>query len=108
MVPRLARGPDLGAVLERTFSQRMYGVDVRKNTRLRVRGRGFTGLDRVCTLSQGSFACGLPQARGHVVLEFVGASTAAAAAYPEDVCTAWADALRVYALRFQRPTARPR
>ena len=79
---------DLGTFNDRTFSQCMYGTPYRKDTRLRVWGAGFRGMDRRCASNGQHFACGISIAAGHTRLGFGGASTAAAATYPPGVCKA--------------------
>jgi len=84
---------ELGDFSERVLSQCRYGAAYQKNTRLRVWGSGLPGLDLRCRRSGTHFSCGRKVSDGHVVLGFGGADTAAAAAYPEGLCTAWASAI---------------
>ena len=94
-----------GTFSDRTFSQCMYGTPYRKDTRLRVWGAGLPDMNRRCSSDGQTFTCGRTTAEGHTVLGFGGASTAAAAAYPEGVCKAWAQAIAAWA---KTPTAADR
>ena len=78
---------------DRSFSQCMYGTPYKKETRLRIWGPGFVGMDKRCNAAGTHFACGRTVAEGHTKLGFGGASTAAAAAYPPGVCAAWAQSI---------------
>ena len=84
---------ELGTYSDRVFSQCMYGTPYRKDTRLRVWGAGFHGMDRRCSSDGHHFACGRPVTEEHEKLGFGGASTSAAAAYPPGVCREWAQAV---------------
>jgi len=96
---------ELGSFEDRTFSQCRYGTAYRKDTRLRIWGAGFHGMNLRCTSDGTRFSCGRTVAEGHAILGFGGESTAAAAAYPRGVCEAWAQCIASLA---RAPTAADR
>ena len=75
------------------FSPCMFGGETFKPTKVRSWGWRPSRLDRKCKLVGGTFTCGRTKAEPHVTLEFGGARTNEAAAYIEEVCTAWAEDL---------------
>ena len=72
------------------LSQCCFGTPYRKNTRLRCYGKVPSKLGLRCVARGLKFSCGASRQRGHAVLEFGGENTKAAAAYPRDLCRAWA------------------
>ena len=68
-----------------------FGAVWRKHTRIRFWGAYPSELALRCVTTSSGSTCGLPPGASHEVLEFGGRSTSDAAAYPAQLCTAWAD-----------------
>ena len=68
----------------------MFGKAYQKNTRFRVWGRNLQGLGKLCCKKKGKLACGRKE---HKQLGWDGEDTAKAAAYPKQLCIAYAKAI---------------
>ena len=90
--PGLGVLPDV-LVEDLTLSQCHFGAPYRKNTRLRCYNEVPKTLAKKCSVAGDHFTCGTLRADGHSVLEFGGADTQAAAAYPPELCRQWAKAV---------------
>ena len=78
-----------------TISACLFGASYQKHTRLRCwNWVPPTLLDKKCRFSGDVFSCGRTREAPHTSLEFGSHSTADAAEYVPDLCTAWASDIR--------------